>query len=411
MRNNDPRYYDHEEDDGYSRRAPRRQYPDDYDRGGYNAPRGQRDRDWADDFETRNEGRARVRRQAPPRRYTDDDYYNREAYPPPPPRRRYADDRDDDDRYSAPPRRAYAPRDPYADDRRYADDDDDRYEPRRRSSTPPPPPRRKPTETRRSFYAPDPEEEEAPTERRSPYESRRSSQGGYGSSQASSSYSSYDDYDYDSDNRDPMDESPKNFRQRHPVLINAIYIAITATVVIWLLMCFLDFWTFHGEERVVPDLKGQVYQTAVTNADAVDLRPVIADSVFDSYSPPGTVVEQIPIPGAKIKKGGSVYLTIVAFSPKLITVPDFYNVSVRQARSMFEGLGVKDIREVPVPSEYGGLVLGAKYNSMSLQPGARIPVSSVVTLEVGSGFADSIDGGAAIDSTAIDTVIEELNIE
>ena len=40
----------------------------------------------------------------------------------------------------------------------------------------------------------------------------------------------------------------------------------------------------------------------------------------------------------RIKKGGNVYLTVVAFSPKLITVPDFYNVSARQARSMYEGL-------------------------------------------------------------------------
>lgn len=417
MRNNDPRYYDSEEDDGYGRgpQPRRRQYPDDYDRGGYNAPRGQRDRDWADDFDTRNDGR--VRRQAPSRRYDYDYDYNADdaAYDRPP-RRRYPDDTDrrgyaDSDRRYAddgrryqpapPPRRRYAERDYDRDDDRYADAPPP--PPRRRQAAPPPPPpppRRKASEIRQRFYAPDPEETEPQTDSYEPPR-RNSSRSDY----------DYDSDYYDSDDRLPMDESPKNFRQRHPVLMNAIYIVLTVSVVLWLLMCFLDFWTFHGEERVVPDLKGQVYNTAVTNADAVDLRPVISDSVFDSYSPPGTVVEQIPIPGAKIKKGGSVYLTIVAFSPKLITVPDFYNVSVRQARSMFEGLGVKEIREVPVPSEYGGLVLGAKYNGMSLQPGARIPVSSVVTLEVGSGYADSIDGGAAVDTTAIDTVIEELNIE
>ena len=76
---------------------------------------------------------------------------------------------------------------------------------------------------------------------------------------------------------------------------------------------------------------------------------------------------------------------------------------------MFQGLGIKEVREVPVVSEYDGLVLGAKFNGVSLQPGARIPVSAVVTLEVGTGIEE--EPGAEVDTMAIDDVIEELNIE
>lgn len=206
-------------------------------------------------------------------------------------------------------------------------------------------------------------------------------------------------------------QSSAGFRRRHPVLMNFIYVVITACVLFWLLLLFLDYWTFHGQERVVPDVKGQVYSSAAGNVDLAGLRPVLSDSVFDSYARPGTVVEQTPIPGARIKKGGSVYLTIVAFSPKLITVPDFYNVSVRQAKSMFEGLGIKEVREVSVVSEYSGLVLGARFNGVALQPGARIPVSAVVTLEVGSGYEADEDLGADVDTIAIDDAIDELNIE
>lgn len=217
----------------------------------------------------------------------------------------------------------------------------------------------------------------------------------------------YDDYD----DRRMEQQPPKSFHKRHPVLMNFLYVCIAGCVGIWLLLLFLDFWTFHGEERVVPDVKGQVYSSAAGNVDVAGLRPVLSDSVFDAYARPGTVVEQTPIPGAKVKKGGSVYLTIVAFSPKLITVPDFYNVSVRQGRSMFEGLGIKEVREVTVPSEYGGLVLGAKFNGVALQPGARIPVSAIVTLEVGAGYSNDDDFGADVDTLAIDEAIEELNIE
>ena len=203
-----------------------------------------------------------------------------------------------------------------------------------------------------------------------------------------------------------------SFRKRHPVLMNLLYMLLTGILLMWILLWFLDFWTFHGEERVVPDVKGQPYATASENASLSGMRAEITDSVFDTHSQPGTVVDQTPVAGAKIKRGGTVYLTVVAFSPKLVTVPDFYNVSARQARSMFEGLGIKDIREVPVVSEYAGLVLGAKFNGVSLQPGARIPVSAVITLEVGSGTSDNYDDEESdIDSESIDEMIEELDIE
>lgn len=224
-------------------------------------------------------------------------------------------------------------------------------------------------------------------------------------------YETFDEH-HTSQSRQQLMNNAGNFRKRHPVLMNLIYIIVASVLLIWMLLWFIDFWTFHGEERVVPDVKGQTFESAEGNVDLSGLKAVISDSVFDSYSRPGTVVEQTPIAGARIKKGGTVYLTIVAFSPKLITVPDFYNVSVRQARSMFNGLGISEVREVPVISEYQGLVLGAKFNGVSLQPGARIPVSAVVTLEVGSGYEDFSDTADEVtDTLAIDETIEELNIE
>lgn len=230
--------------------------------------------------------------------------------------------------------------------------------------------------------------------------------------------SRYDDYDedmnrddYNDDDRRPSRDSRRSasFVKRHPVLMNFIYVIAASCLLFWFLLLFIDYWTFHGQERVVPDVKGQAYSSAAGNVDLAGLTPVLTDSVFDSYTRPGTVVEQVPVPGARIKKGGSVYLTIVAFSPKLVTVPDFMNVSVRQARSMFEGLGIKEVRTVEVISEYSGLVLGARFNGVALQPGARIPVSAVVTLEVGSGYEE--DYGADVDTLVIDETIEELNID
>ncbi len=211
---------------------------------------------------------------------------------------------------------------------------------------------------------------------------------------------------------DNMEDSNKgNFRQRHPILMNLLYAACATVLAVWMALWFLDFWTFHGQERAVPDVKGQSFDMAQGNISRAGLKAVVTDSVYDSYARPGTVVEQSPIPLAKIKRGGTVYLTLVAYTPKMVTIPDFYDVSERQARSMLEGLGITQVMTVSVPSEYEGLVLGARFNGVSLRPGAKVPVSAVITLEVGGGLGDTYTSDEIVDTVAIEQTIEALNID
>ena len=66
------------------------------------------------------------------------------------------------------------------------------------------------------------------------------------------------------------------------------------------------------------------------------------------------------------------------------------------------------MREVEIPSEYAGLVLGARFNGVALRPGARIPVSAVVTLEVGTGLEELAAEGAPIDTAAIEEAVEQI---
>ncbi|MDE7387144.1 MAG: PASTA domain-containing protein [Muribaculaceae bacterium] len=184
----------------------------------------------------------------------------------------------------------------------------------------------------------------------------------------------------------PLIERFKEFSHDHPVIMNIVYIILTATVLVWLLLLFLDSWTRHGDEATVPPLKGTSIELAVMTLENDGFEWEIMDSVYETVREPGTVVEQTPCAGARVKPGRKVYLTIVAFSPKMVTVPDFMNISMRQGRSMFEGLGI-EVSVVTVPSEYKDLVLGAKSGGVPLRPGQRIPVSSKVVLEVGGGLA------------------------
>lgn len=156
-------------------------------------------------------------------------------------------------------------------------------------------------------------------------------------------------------------------------------------------MTWLDWWTQHGKTATVPELKGMRYGDAVQRLEEAGMTVELSDSVYDSKARPGAVIEQNPSGGSTVKPGRTVYLTINAFYPRQITVPTLTDVSLRQARSALEGLGVTNITEVPVISEYKDLVLGAEYRGKPLRAGMRIPVNAAVVLKVGDGMYEEPD--------------------
>lgn len=182
------------------------------------------------------------------------------------------------------------------------------------------------------------------------------------------------------------------------LLFNIMAMIVLGFLLIVGALYWLDSWTLHGQEVIVPDVKGRSYDSALTSLRSDGFEVVLSDSVYDRNSRPGTVVDQNPKVNSKVKPGRTIYLTINAFSPKNVTIPALTDISVRQARSILEALGITHIEEVSAPSEFRDLVLAVKRNGKPLQPGARIPINSVVRLEVGDGLpaasTDSISGGS-----------------
>lgn len=199
--------------------------------------------------------------------------------------------------------------------------------------------------------------------------------------------------------------SIKEFYGRHPVLSNIILIGLTGTILIWGVMIFLDFWTLHGHNAVVPQIKLKSYAEAASVLKANDLSIEISDSIYDPELAPGTVVESWPKAGAIVKNGRQVFVTVTAFSPKQVTIsmPLTGNVSSRQAISYLRGIGINDVRLEHVPSEFADLVIGARYGNTPLNVGSVIPVTSTITLTVGSGMEEMSD------SLSVDSVEEFIN--
>ena len=200
----------------------------------------------------------------------------------------------------------------------------------------------------------------------------------------------------------------KEIYKKHPVLSNLVFIIITGLLLLWAVLLFLDSWTFHGATAIVPDIKHKSYSEASSTLAANSLSIEISDSIYDRNIAPGTVVESWPKAGAVVKEGRQVYVTITAFSPKQVTIsmPLTGNVSSRQAMSYLRGIGITDIRLETVPSEFADLVVGARYGDTPLSVGSVIPVTSTVTLQIGTGPASD-----DLDSLEDEETIVEENFE
>ncbi len=185
----------------------------------------------------------------------------------------------------------------------------------------------------------------------------------------------------------------KGFYNEHPLLSHFIILIAVALLLLWIVLLFLDSWTHHGETTVVPEIKQKSYSEARSILEANKLHIEISDSVYDRSTPPGTVVESWPKAGAVVKEDRQVYVTVTAFSPKQVTIsmPLTGNVSSRQASSYLRGIGITDVRMEYVPSDYPDLVVGARYGDTPLVVGSVIPVTSTVTLQVGTGPASLSD--------------------
>lgn len=181
----------------------------------------------------------------------------------------------------------------------------------------------------------------------------------------------------------------RGFLKKHPIIANLIYMFVVLMILLWIVLLFLRLWTRHGETAIVPDVKHMSYEMAATVLSANGLTIEINDSIYERNLKPGTIVESWPKAGAVVKDGRPVYVTVTAFSTKQVTLSmPLTNVSERQAVSYLRGLGINDIRIVPVPSLYPDLVVSARYGDTPITVGTVLPVTSSVTLEVGSGPAE-----------------------
>lgn len=177
----------------------------------------------------------------------------------------------------------------------------------------------------------------------------------------------------------------------NPLTRNLVLAACAIIVFVFVVNLMLNLFTRHGQVREVPDLSGMSVEEAAHAGQGASLRIEINDSLYVPAYPGGVILEQNPSPGAKVKSGRRVFVTINSFRQKMVAIPYVTGYSLRQAKNNLEmaGLGIdKLIYRSDLATNY---VLEERYNDKLISAGsqAEAEVGSGVTLVVGKG-ADAV---------------------
>jgi beta-lactam-binding protein with PASTA domain len=170
-------------------------------------------------------------------------------------------------------------------------------------------------------------------------------------------------------------------------IVLAFLIVVLGTIVI---MFILKLYTRHGEELSVPDMRGLTLSEAVSIATEKELHVVVFDSVFLTDYEPGTVVDQHPKTGFKVKRNRKVFLTMNAMNPELVALPNLIDLTFRQATAKLKSFGL-NVGEVTYEPDIGiNMVLKQKLRGKEIAPGDSVSKGSSIDLILGKGLSDEV---------------------
>lgn len=179
-----------------------------------------------------------------------------------------------------------------------------------------------------------------------------------------------------------------------------IKLFVFVVLVLLLTSAYLRLYTRHGREYLAPELRGYTLPQAYDLVKKRGFKLKVIDSIdnsLDNPLPPGTIVDQSPPANFNIKKGRTIFVTIIAYRVKMVSLPDLPGyVSITQAENELKPLGLRVGKISYIPSyKDDGLVYAMIYKGDTVQPGFKVPKGSRIDLIVlrvaGDSVAHSVD--------------------
>lgn len=183
-----------------------------------------------------------------------------------------------------------------------------------------------------------------------------------------------------------------NYIKSRIILRNLVLAFFILIFGITFIMQILKVYTRHNHDIAVPDLAGLSLTDAMAAARERDMTAEVFDSVFLADFEKGSVVEQHPKAGRKVKKDRTIFLTMNAINPEKLAMPNLVDLTFRQASAKIESFGLKVGHITYEPDLAINVVLAQRMRGAPLQPGDTVVKGSAVDLVLGKGLSDERTG-------------------
>ncbi|MBL7900533.1 MAG: PASTA domain-containing protein [Bacteroidia bacterium] len=183
-------------------------------------------------------------------------------------------------------------------------------------------------------------------------------------------------------------------------LLHLLLAIVTLALILYATLTWLKGYTGHAEYVEVPDFKGQELKNLDAFVKEKEVSFQIIDSIYDPKLKKGTVLQQDPEPGTKVKHNRRVYLYVTSTVAPQMLMPKLIDRSERQARLIIETYGLKLGKISETPADCNGCVISQSTGGKEITAGSPVKKGSVINLVVGkkSNFFNT-SGGDSLETS------------
>ncbi len=160
----------------------------------------------------------------------------------------------------------------------------------------------------------------------------------------------------------------------------------TAGLLITCILFWIRSYTGHGKSVEVPGLKGKNISDADQLLSPLTLKIKVIDSLFQPGIKGGTIIDQNPGQGVKVKENRTIYVSINAYLPPMVGMPELKDASFRQARAILESIGLKVGDTTYIPDIARDAVLACYIKGHKIKAGERLHYGTAIDLSLGDGL-------------------------
>jgi len=183
------------------------------------------------------------------------------------------------------------------------------------------------------------------------------------------------------------------------MLLLLLYIAFFAT---------LHCVTHHGEEVVIPDVRGKDMYAAEAELQAMHFE-ISVDSTYEPSQKPLTVLKQVPDTGSIVKEGRTVFLTVNMLVPPHIPMPNLVSLSFRSAQMLLRNSKLLLGDTTYKPDIASGAILEQLYKGAPIHQGEMIAQGSKISLIIGNGLGNTTFDVPSVTNMSVDEALTILS--